>query len=219
MGVFLARAVVLFPPVVFAASLVMIFVAGFDPAFKQCPSYGSALRQNEAVREKQPCWINGERSASCKLKMTTYPFFCGNQMQPRATLCCRVPCGQNDNNDVSKTTYFDANGNSADCKTQEFKDMALAVAGCTLLVFFFFFTLACWWPMLSASCRLAWGCPNLSYQNIFGENSKAFFSSEKKSSAKNPSRVDGEAIPDAIDAEAAHTFARNQAHDAEIQVV
>jgi hypothetical protein len=214
MGSFLLRAFVLFPPVLFAASLVMILVAGFDPAFKPCPNYGSALRQNEAGRENQPCWINGKKSASCTLKMTEYPLFCGNHMQPRATTCCRVPCGQNDFNNVSKTTYFDARGNSADCKTQEFKDMSLAVGGCTFLVFAFFLTLACWWPMLSASCRVGWGCPNLSYQNIFGEDSKAFFSP-----ATNPSRAAGEAIPDATDAEAAHTHARNQLDDAEVQVV
>jgi hypothetical protein len=118
-----------FPILVLAAAICMLLVAGFDEGFKPCPSY----RRLEAT-----CATASRRTCIAFVK---YENFCGQTMHPRATKCCRVPCLQN------YTTYFDSNGNSADCYTQEFVAMSLSIAGFILLGISLFWML-CTWAMI-----------------------------------------------------------------------
>lgn len=116
------RVIWLTPFLVLITAVSLLVVAGFDEGFQPCPNFNSVsyLCDNGQTDRK------GRKSLTCD-KRVEFGIFCGNNMHPRVTTCCRVPCLQN------VTTYFDAEGKPADCFSQPFRDEPVAIAGCVLL--------------------------------------------------------------------------------------
>ena len=190
------------PFLLLAAAIPMILIAGFDEGFKPCPSF------NGVKSTVTPCrgGTGGGTKKTCEYTNTyvRYDSFCSQTMQPRVTTCCRVPCGQN------HTTYFDADGNQADCYSQPFKHMPVAVGGLALL------GIGLFWLLVNLWCCKNWPHPgtcNINYivRGIRVDNSTK--ASAKEATANSPI-VCCEAIPDTSDA-----HAHNHAYGEEMQVV
>ncbi len=113
------RLICIFPFLVLIASVALLLVAAFDEGFKPCPNFNTVSTKCSGT----------DRSGRPRICDESVKFgnFCGQSMHPRVTKCCRVPCLQN------FTTYFDAAGNPADCFSQPFREMPVAIAGCVLL--------------------------------------------------------------------------------------
>lgn len=113
---FCIRLLFAFPNLVLITAVALLVIAGFDEGFKPCPSFNTVSCPSTGTT----------RPIRCD-KLVEFGYYCGQTMNPRVTTCCRVPCQQN------FTTYFDAQGNSADCFSQPFREMPVAIAGCVLL--------------------------------------------------------------------------------------
>jgi hypothetical protein len=113
------RLICIFPFLVLIASVALLAVVAFDEGFKPCPNFNS-------VSTKCSGTDRSGRPRICD-ELVEFGTFCGQSMHPRVTTCCRVPCLQN------STTYFDAAGKLADCLSQPFREMRVAIAGCVLL--------------------------------------------------------------------------------------
>jgi hypothetical protein len=113
---FCIRLLFAFPILVLITAVALLVVAGFDEGFKPCPSFNTVSCPSGG----------GTRPIRCD-KLVEFGNYCGQTMNPRVTTCCRVPCQQN------FTTYFDAQGKPADCFSQPFREMPVAIAGCVLL--------------------------------------------------------------------------------------
>jgi hypothetical protein len=192
------------PFLTLAAAIPMILVAAFDEGFKPCPSFNDVksnyCKIGTGQGTKNPC----ENTYSHE----RYDTFCSQTMQPRVTTCCRVPCGQN------HTTYFDADGNQADCYSQPFKHMPVAVGGLALL------GIALFWLLANLCCCRTWPHPGTCSLNFIlrGIRGTPRADNSGKASAQeattNLPLGGGEAIPDTTDAHA-HSHADGE----EMQVV
>jgi hypothetical protein len=91
-----------------------LLVAGLDEGFNPCPikkNIGTVCSKKSASKNSK---------SVCTTTWLTFDTFCGQTMHPRVTTCCRVPCFQN------VTTYFDSDGNPADCYSQPWQDFAIS---------------------------------------------------------------------------------------------
>ena len=91
-----------------------LLVAGLDEGFNPCPikkNIGTVCSKKSASKNSK---------SVCRTTWLTFDTFCGETMHPRVTTCCRVPCFQN------FTTYFDSDGNPADCYSQPWQDFAIS---------------------------------------------------------------------------------------------
>ena len=179
-----------------AAGIIMVLVARYDENLKVCPI--QALKSSKSSRRSnQKTW-------------TAFPEFCGQTMNPRVTTCCRVPCFQN------FTTYFDFDGHPADCVSQPFEMMYLAVPGFVFLVLGGLFLMV---VVLEHVGKIKSKTRNRSIiENTFNLPNR-FPPVTDFTTPGSPQRVDQEAIPDiGEDSAAAHAFA-TAASDGEVQVV
>ena len=116
---FCIRLIFVSPILLLITAIALLVVAGFDEGFKPCPNFNT-------VSSACPGTDRQGRPRVCDVPVE-YGNYCGQTMNPRVTTCCRVPCQQN------FTKYFDAQGKPADCFSQPFREMPVAIAGCVLL--------------------------------------------------------------------------------------
>ena len=111
-----------------------LLVAGLDEGFNPCPF----KQRNGTVCSKK----SARKAPVCTPILLTFDTFCGQTMHPRVTTCCRVPCFQN------VTTYFDSDGNPADCYSQPWQDFDISTGMWVFLAFGLAF-----WIALLMMCR------------------------------------------------------------------
>ncbi len=141
------RCMLLISILLVCAAITCFLVVGFDEGFKPCPSYkrtGTTCSRS-----------SGTKKQVCKTSVLTFDTFCGQTMHPRVTTCCRVPCFQN------FTTYFDSDGNSADCYSQPWQDMLISTWAWTCLAIGLF-----GWISLFICCRPCSGMAHLVTFNV-----------------------------------------------------
>ncbi len=117
---FCIRVISATPLLVLIIAITLLVVVGFDEGFRPCPNFNSVSYKCSNKNDRYG------RPSNC-VAIVEFGNFCSQTMHPRVTTCCRVPCFQN------FTTYFDASGQPADCFSQPFKDMPVAIAGIVLL--------------------------------------------------------------------------------------